>query len=230
MADETRPVTADERETKDFVRELSRDLSPVERIARLRTAAMGVLGLWLLVTLAAVAAKGLTASLSDPSHMSGGYGAILAGLSLVGLGGLAAALAAAVPGREPAVRAGSGVLTFGLLIAVGLGGLLLRGDPTAATPASLRSDVACLVLAGIVAALPSLGALAYVARAAPARPVATLWGIGLGCVALGAFTAQLGCGDGSLRHLLMSHALAPAIGSAVFLAPLWFGFRRLRRV
>jgi len=216
-----------EAETQDFVRELARDVSPVERIARLRTAALRVLALWAVVTLVVLLVRGLSPSLSDPARMIGGFGAVLAGLSLVGAGGLVAALASAVPGREPTARAGSAVLGFGLIVALGLGALLLRGDPSAAVPSTLRSDLACLVLASIVALLPSLGALVYVVRAAPPRPVPMLWGIGLGCVGLGAFTAQLSCPDPALRHLIVSHALAPAIGSAVFLVPLYLGFRRL---
>ena len=161
--------------------------------------------------------------------MLGGFGAILSGLSLVGLGGLVAALSMAVPGRTPTARVATTSLSFGLLISVGLGALLLRADPAAAVPPTLLSDATCLLLAAIVAALPALGALLYVARAAPPRPVSALVGIGLGCVALGAFTAQLGCTDSALRHLLVSHASAPAIGAALFLAPLWAGFRRLRR-
>ena len=218
---------ASEVETREFVRELARDVSPVERIARLRTAALRVLAVWAGVTIVALSLRGLSASLSDPARMMGGFGAVLAGLSLVGAGGLVAALATAVPGREPTARAASGVLGFGLIVALGLGALLLRGDPSAAVPPNLRSDLACLVLASVVALLPSLGALIYVVRAAPPRPVPMLWGIGLGCVGLGAFTAQLSCPDPALRHLLVSHALAPAIGSVVFLVPLWLGYRRL---
>ena len=218
-----------EGETSDFVRELSRDLSPVERIARLRTGALRVLALWVGVTLVAVAVKGVSGNFSDPGRLMGGFGVILAGLSLVGVGGLVTALATVVPGREPTARAASVLVAFGLLLATGLGALLLRADPLAAGAATFRSDMACLTLAAIVAVLPSLGALLYVVRAAPARPLPTLWGVGLGCVALGALTAQIGCMDPAFRHLLVSHALAPAIGSAVFLAPLWLGFRRLRQ-
>jgi len=66
------------------------------------------------------------------------------------------------------------------------------------------------------------------AGAAPPWPAATLLGVGAGSVALGAFTTQLGCADLALRHLLVSHALAPAIGSALLIAPLWLAFRRFR--
>lgn len=215
-------------DTRDLMRELARDLSPVERIARLRTAALRILGLWALLTLAATLAKGLTTSLSDPEQMMGGFGAVLAGLSLVGVGGLLAALAATIPGREGAVRAASGVAGFGVLVALGLGSFLMSGDPAAARPATLGSDLACLITACIVALLPAAGALLYVVRAAPARPLGVLMAVGAGCVALGAFTSQLGCTDLALRHLLVSHALAPAIGALLFLTPLWIGFQRLR--
>lgn len=219
------PVRA---ETRDFLRELARDVSPVERIAPLRTAAARVLGLWLAVSLAAVVARGVTANLSDPERMLGGFGAVLAGLALVGLGGVCAALASAVPGREGVARAGAGVLLVGWLVALGLGGHLLRGDPSSAGPAPLASDVACLTFATIVSLLPAAGALAWVVRAAPPRPGATLAVVGVGCVALGAFTTQLGCPNLALRHLLVAHALAPVLGAALLWLPLWWGFRRLR--
>ena len=65
-------------------------------------------------------------------------------------------------------------------------------------------------------------------RAAPRRPVAILLGVGAGAVALGAFTAQLGCMDVSFRHLLVSHGMAPLFGGLLLLGPLVVAFRRLR--
>jgi len=215
-------------ETGDLVRELARDLSPVERIARLRVGALRVLGLWAFVTLAAVASRGVTGNLTDPARMLGGFGAVLVGLWLVGFGGVVAALAASVPGRGALARAGAVLLAVGALAALGLGALLLPGDPSPAGPATLRSDVACLLMASLVAVLPALGALLYVVQAAPQRPMSILLAVGAGSVALGAFTTQLGCPDVAIRHLLVSHGLSPAFGALLFLLPLWLGFRRLR--
>jgi len=216
-------------ETDDFLRELSRDLSPVERIARLRSATLGVFGLWGVLTLAALAVRGLSPAFSRPTGLTSGFGVVLMGLSLAGLGGVVAALASSVPGRETTARAAGGLLGLGLLVGLGLGGWLLSGDAAAALSPGLGSDARCLSLALGVAALPALGALLYVVRAAPARRAMTLAAVGAGCVALGAFTAQLGCTDTTFRHLMVAHALAPAIGAALFLAPLWLGFRRLRQ-
>lgn len=213
-------------ETREFVRELSRDLSPVERIGRLRVALSRSIGLWLAVTLLAVAAQGLSARMSDPATIQGGFGAILGGLLLMGFGGLVVGLASAVPGRDAAVRGGGGLLLAGAALALGLGAFLVY-DPAAMAP-RINSDLTCLTMACLVALLPVAGALLWVARAAPARPGATLLGAAVGCVALGAFTAQLGCADTSWRHLVVAHALAPPIGAAIFTLPLYLGFQRLR--
>jgi hypothetical protein len=216
------------RETDDFVRELSRDLTPVERLVGLRSGALGVLAVWGAVTLVALVAKGVSATFAEPGGLASGYGAVLVGLGLVGVGGLVAALAAAVPGREATARAASALLAVGLLLALGLGAWLLSGDPAAAVPPSLGSDLRCLVFGLAFALLPSAGALLYVARAAPSRPAIVLGAVGVGCVALGAFTAQIGCGDPALRHVMVGHALAPLIGTAVLFVPLRLAFRRLR--
>jgi len=217
------------RETDEFLRELSRDLSPVERIARLRSGVLGVIGLWGVLTLAALAVRGLSPTFSHPTGLASGFGVVLVGLSLAGLGGVVAALASSVPGRETTARAASGLLGLGPLLGLGLGGWLLSRDVAAALPPSLGSDARCLSLAFGVAALPALGALLYAVRAAPSHRAMTLAALGAGCVALGAFTAQLGCTDTAFRHLMVSHALAPALGAALFFAPLWLGFRRLRQ-
>lgn len=214
-------------ETRDFARELARDLTPVERIARLRVALLRSLALWGLVTCAALLLQGLASRVSAPAHLLGGFGAVLSGLALVGLGSLVAALAAAVPGREASARAGAGLAASGGVLALGVGAWLLAGDPSARGPANPVSDVTCFVMACVWALLPALAALFFVARAAPRRPAVVLTAVGLGAVALGAFTAQLGCQDTAMRHLLLSHGLAPVLGAVVLLAPLWLGFRRL---
>ncbi|HKJ25116.1 MAG TPA: NrsF family protein [Myxococcota bacterium] len=224
----TGDAAARARETADFVRELARDVTPVERLARLRGGVLRVLAPWGVLALGALALKGVSATFADPARWASGFGAVLAGLSLVGVGGVVAALATAVPGREATARAASALVALGLLVSVGLGGFLLHGDPATASPASVGSDLRCLVLAFAIALLPMAGALLYVARAAPAHPAVALATVGAGCVALGALTAQIGCTDPAFRHVLVSHALAPAIGAAVLFAPLRLAFRRLR--
>jgi len=229
MGDELRERSSPGEETRAFVRELARDLTPVERIARLRTAALSVLAAWGALAAALLSAKGLSPSLSDGARLAGGFGAVLSGLALSGGGGLLAALALAVPGRVGAVRLGGAAGALGLLAALGLGGWLLAADPVARAAApTLGSDAACLSVALVLALLPAAVALRYVARAAPLRPLPTLFGVGFGCVALGALAAQAGCADPALRHLLVSHAAAPVLGAALLLVPLRLGLRRLR--
>jgi len=228
MSENSRAVRSDA-ETREFIQELARDLSPVERIARLRTALARVLGAWLLVAAATVAWSDVSVHLTDPSSLLGGYGAVLSGLLLVGLGGVAASLAMGVPGREPTARGGWLVLVVGVAVAVGLGALLAGSGPFDVGPTVLRRDLSCLGVAGGVALFPALGALAYLARAAPHRPLAAVFGVAAASVALGAVTAQMGCPDASWRHLLVGHILAPALGVVVLGLPLFAVFRRLRR-
>ncbi len=215
-------------ETRDFARELARDLTPVERIGRLRMGLLRVFAGWALAACAVLLMKGISANLSDPTLMFGGLGALLLGLALVGLGGLVAALASSVPGREGTARMGAVTAACGALVALGLGATLLVGSPATSAAPTLYSDVACFLMAVTVALLPAMGALLYVARAVPRRPGAVLFAVGLGAVGLGAFTAEVVCMDMALRHLIVSHALAPALGALLLLGPLWLGLRRIR--
>ncbi len=220
-------------ETQAFARALARDLAPVRRIPRLRVGLLRILGLWLAGSTAIVAMRGLAQALIHPDAMVGGFGAILFGSFLIAVGGIVAALASGVPGREATARTAAVVAAVGLIVSVVVGYVLLSLSPEAVAPmpgkeSHLGTDLACLGIAGLVAFLPGVGALIYLGQTVPQRPWLSSAAVALGTFALGTVVAQGTCDATDLRHLMVAHALAPALGALV-LGPLVFlVFRRLQ--
>ena len=107
------------KEIGSLIQELAANLSPVQRIPRLRRVAG-----WALLLAAATTALGLLV-LGQRSDLLGligrdlGFSAALGGLALVAVGGVLGGLAAAVPGREPLARLGLGLALAGVLIPAG---------------------------------------------------------------------------------------------------------------
>jgi hypothetical protein len=211
-----------------LIRELARDLRPVRPIPPVHRVVAGLLGVWLAVAAVGVALLGWKADL----------GALLAqravlsvslGLVAAGLGGLVAAVALGVPGRERLARGALLCGGAGLAVAAGVGTLLLLRSPAVEPGAPLESDLHCLLVASAVALLPALGVVAFAGRAAPHRPLVLAVAAAAGTVALGTVAAQASCPYADLRHLLMGHALAPALGALVLVLPLLVALRRTER-
>jgi len=218
------------RRTEDRIADLVRDLEPVRPIPPLGAVAAGAVTLGLLAYAAEwiLGGPGLR---SDGAWSQAPYLMQLAGLVLGGPGATLAALASAVPGREPSVRVGLRVAALGLAMAIlgGVGGALLGGLPAGGQdPGPIVSCVVRSAKLGIAASLLSLG---FGLHAAARRPSRTL-GLALaGGVALGATAVHLTCPSGSAVHQLLGHALAPVLVAGLVVLPLapLLG-RRLRRV
>jgi hypothetical protein len=69
----------------------------------------------------------------------------------------------------------------------------------------------------------------FAGRAAPFRPVVLVLAAAAGTAALGAITAQASCHHWEMRHLLVGHALAPAVGVLLLTLPLLVALKRLGR-
>ncbi len=95
--------------TSELVERLSRELRPVQRIPRLRQAAGVVALLWLGVGALALALRGLRPDLLQQLQPASAFVVILMGLGLIAVGGVVAALATSVPGREGAARVSLGL-------------------------------------------------------------------------------------------------------------------------
>lgn len=97
------------------------------------------------------------------------------------------------------------------------------------SPGRRSSDLHCLLVACAVGLLPALGVVAFAGRAAPHRPLVLAVAAAAGAVALGTVAAQASCPYADLRHLLMGHALAPALGALLLVLPLLVALHRTER-
>lgn len=224
----SREASTGELRSEGLIRELARDLRPVRPLPPVRRVVAGLLGVWLAVAAVGIALLGWKADL----------GALLAqravlsvslGLVVAGLGGLVAAAALGVPGRERLARGALLCGGAGLAVAAGVGTLLFLRSPAVEPGAPLESDLHCLLVACAVGLLPALGVVAFAGRAAPHRPLVLAVAAAAGAVALGTVAAQASCPYADLRHLLMGHALAPALGALLLVLPLLVALHRTER-
>ncbi len=223
-------VQPDEARSNLLIAELVADLRPVRPIPSLRTAVGGILGVWL-----AAAAVSLFLNDFSPERIGGfagwiGPGGVFTGLGMMGLGGVVAALALAAPGRERAARGGALFAMLGLGLSAGIGTyLVINGQNGVLQNGSGIADLTCLLIACAVAAVPAVGVTMLAGRAAPFRPLVLVIAAAAGTAAWGAVTAQATCPYGGLRHLMVGHLMAPAIGALLLSLPLLFVLRRSDR-
>jgi hypothetical protein len=209
------------RSTENLVQQLVRNLPPVKPIARLRVAATGIVALWV----AAVVATGwLTdtwprlgeaAFWSDPITVT-----ILLGLAIVAAGAVVAALADAVPGREPLARAGrigAGAAAVGL---IGCGLWAVGGDASESSAGLFAGSANCLGHALVLAIPAALAASFYLSRGAPQQRTIASGVAAAGAAGLGALAVHATCDVAGGFHLLLGHCLTPMIGGLVFALPL----------
>ncbi|HEU4431576.1 MAG TPA: NrsF family protein [Myxococcota bacterium] len=215
--------------TRDLVRELASDLTPVKPLPRLRFVAAAVLLAWLAIALLSVALKGLAPDFFGTLARPLSAGGIFAGLLLGGLGGALGALALAIPGRERLAHGGLALCAAGsaLAIAVGLA-IVARGAPAAWRP-PVAGDLACLLLGLAVGIVPALSLAWFGGRAAPFRPLTLALAAAAGAAALGGSVAQACCAVGEPMHLLLGHALVPALGAFALALPLLLAIRGSER-
>ena len=212
-----------------LIRELARDLDPVQPIPRIRTVMTGVIALWFAVAAIGVTVLGLRPDPADAMIGVRGVAAVFAGLGLAGLGGIVAALALGVPGREVLARVALALAILGMLMAAGVGALLFAVSPVAEVGVSWTADLACFAVAILVGLLPAAGVVWFAGRALPFRPVIAVLAAAAGAVALGAITAQASCTHSEMRHLLVAHALAPVFGVSLLTLPLLVALKRFGR-
>ena len=213
----------------ELVRELVADLAPVKPIPPVRAAVAGVVGVWLAVAALGVGIKGLRPDWLEAFLAPLGPGGILAGLGMMGIGGVIASVALGVPGRERTVRVGIVFALLGLAVSAGVGSLLFLQSPAVEMSGSATTHFACLAVACVVALLPAIGVTIFAGRAAAFRPLVLVIAAAAGTAALGAVTAQATCPYDDVRHLMLGHLLAPAVGALVLSLPLLVALRRSRR-
>jgi len=215
--------------TRDLVRELASDLTPVKPLPRLRFVALAVLLAWLAIAALSIVIKGLAPTFFTTLAQPLSAGGIFACLLLGGLGGALGALALAIPGRERLARGGLALCAAGggLAVAIGLA-IALRGEPGAWRLPS-AGDLRCLLIALFAGIVPALALAWFGGRAAPFRPLGVALVAAAGAAALGGAVAQATCAGAAPMHLLHGHALAPALGALVLVLPLLVAIRASER-
>lgn len=214
--------------TSELVERLSQELRPVRRIPRLRQAAGGVALLWLGVGALALTLRGLRPDLLQQLQPASAFVVILMGLGLIAVGGVVAALATSVPGREGAARVSLGLGLGGVMLAALMGAILiLREAGPAPLACPFENDLACFTVACLLALPPALGILAFVSRGAPYRPLIAVLAAATGAVALGALLVHVSCPESNPRHIILSHALAPLGGALLLTLPFRAALKRV---
>jgi len=214
--------------TRELLRELASDLTPVKPLPRLRFVAAAVLLAWLAIGVGGIALEGLAPTFWQTLAVPISAGGIFVGLLLAGLGGVLAALALAIPGREPLARAGLALGGAGVAIAAWVG-FALVADSSLAWRLPRAGDLPCLLTALVISLAPALALAWFSGRAAPFRPLALALAAAAGAAALGGSVAQACCGSDQAMHLLLAHALVPALGVFVLTLPLLVAIRGSER-
>ena len=209
-----------------FIRALSTDLAPVRRIPPVRSVVTRALLCAGLAGLGLLAVYGLRPGLV-PFDLPIPFLSILVGLTLVGFGGIAAALGGSVPGREGLARTGEVGMLLGLLVAGGVGfALFLHASALMPLGASWTwQGLRCLLRASALAVVPALIVAGFVQRAAPHRPLAALATAAGGALGLGTVAVHLSCPQDDAAHVLVFHALSPVVGAAL----VWLFLHAARR-
>jgi len=205
------------RDSDALVKALVRDLEPVRPLLSLRAAVVYTVGAG-AASLAAFAALTdrtlLRADLVERASAFAPFSAVAVGLALLASGALVFALVVREPGRD--ARGAAVLAAFAALLGpAALLAACLVGDTPPEPPRA--ADLGCLLGCLAVGALPAAVALGLAACGAVQRPVVTAALIGAGAAALGAAAVHLGCPDDGIRHVLVSHALAPSVGALVAL-------------
>lgn len=212
--------------TRSLVRTLVEDLRPVRPLPPLRRALALVLGVGAVAGGAGLWLLGANPELLAVASRYPSFAVIWAGLLVVAVGGVTAALAAAVPGRDLEARVAFTVTTAGAVTAVGVGGAMALLGPASGVPAAPASAAGLCASMAMLLSLPAAAvACGFVLRGAPGRPLASLAAAAAGAVALGAFANHMACRQHDALHLLFGHALAPMFAALLFAMPAWFWLR-----
>ena len=209
------------RSTEPLLRELARDLQPVQPLPRLRSVAAGTLLIWLLALFVDWMFGGPSPRFADGElWREPAFVAVLAGLLCTAVGATLAALAGAVPGREGDARIGIAVGIGGLALATASGVWAVAGQGAGSGSHPLATSVACVSRATALGIVPALVACAFLARALVRTPRAGAAAATVGCAALGAVAVHMSCPSEGALHMLLGHSLAPFFAALVFAFPL----------
>jgi hypothetical protein len=201
--------------TEDLIAKLSRDVPSVRTIPSLSTMAAWTLASSAPLGLALVLWAGVRSDLlsGEPPEL---WAMTAASLVLFAAGGLLAALAGPVPGRQREEQVGSLIAVAGALVAaVALTRLFgVEGSPFGAS--DLRSTLSCTGIAFLVA-LPPLACTTWLqSRTVPRHRHRMAALAGASSVALAGVVVHYWCRTSHPFHLVFGHAIAPLLGAGLF--------------
>lgn len=204
--------------TDVLLERLASAATPVCRIPRLRVAVGLILLLGSAVAILFAYSHGLRSDLGEAVAQGYRFNAVGVGLLGVGLGGVIAALAQVVPGRESTARKAVLVVLVASVLVIGLSSLLHFVFEEAVVEQQ-PGPLGCFLISCGLSIVP-LAVLAVVARRGVMQhPFVVATCAALGGVGLGAFVVHLCCGADAFFHVFIGHAAAPFLG-ALLLAPL----------
>jgi hypothetical protein len=203
---------------------------PVRPIVRLRVAVVWVGVLWSAgvmvgVWLELLSWRPVDALLDSPVSLIVGLG-----LLATAAGGVIAALASAIPGRESASRHARAAATLGAAVTLGAGLGALTAAASAPPAGLLAGSAGCLARGFGIGLLPVLAACLYVGRGfAPHPRVSLAWGAA-GAVGLGSFAVHASCAMTGAHHVFLGHCLGPLFAGALLAVPLAGFAARIRHM
>ena len=210
------------RPTEALIHDLATELEPVRRVPRLRTVVALALGLGGASGVAWIAFAGSQFA-AHPPELVPYYLALLATGAVAALGGICAAGASAVPGRERVQAIGTQVLVIGLLCAAAAAAAAVAsGVPPASLEAQwFAAGVSCIALVALLA-LPCAALLFHFARrGTPERRTLALVLAGASAATLASVAANLSCATCDLTHAVVFHQVGPAVVGAVIAGALF---------
>ena len=213
-----------------LISELSRDLEPVRRVARMRNVAALAVALGLGAGMVALVNWGLNEAFQG-LRPAPRYWVAIAGMFAFAAGGATAALSSSIPGNDRGVRVGvlcmlAGVVLTGVSSALFLA-MISEGE-SAGSFWSLLS-LACLGKSSLVAVPAATLLTAFAARGFPHRPALTVGFGALGLVSFGALPVVVSCGSESIFHIVFGHLLAPLSSGLALWGVLWLVYRLMSR-
>ncbi|MBW2726432.1 MAG: hypothetical protein JRE71_18790 [Deltaproteobacteria bacterium] len=204
--------------TDAMIRELAADLAPVKPLGRVRDTVLTTLGIslpfygyWLITS-------GLREQFRQGGMPDFVYSMVAIALLLIAVGGLAAGLAAVIPGREDDARLGRNILFAGLALGI----LVLFTQWSLGITAVLDvsgPSVQCAMAAGMLA-IPSallVARFTFMARGAARHFPRALSLACAGGMGVSSGVVHLTCSHADPLHLVLGHAFAPFAGGLVVL-------------
>lgn len=209
------------RSTEDLVQQLVGNLSPMKPIARLRVAASAVVALWFAAVVATDWMTGTWPRIGEAAFWSDPITVmILLGLMVAAAGAVVAALASAVPGREPLARAGWVSAGTAAVWLIGCGLWAVVGGESEPAASSFAGSASCLAHALLLAIPAALATSFYLSRGAPQHRLIASGVAAAGAASLGAVAVHATCSVTGGFHLLVGHCLTPIIAGLLLALPL----------